>query len=130
MKKFLLSLCFSVLAVFSVAGCVAPDSVADTVGDIPAGITAEQFQDAVKGSCVQFNWVVEEQADGSFYATQTKTKWYAKVHITSDGTTYRISHVESRGLKYDAEKQTIHHHYTLWATNLKQGIDSRLSVAN
>ncbi|MDY6420167.1 MAG: hypothetical protein SPK70_06885 [Succinivibrio dextrinosolvens] len=125
--KALVKIFTCILCAFTLVGCAYKhQQIMTPNGNIPAGLTTKQVQEAIKVGCSSYNWEITRISGTEVEAKMIKTNVGATVRIDFDNSNYSISLVESTGLMQNSSKNEIHSRYNTWVTNLKNAIDTSL----
>ena len=118
------------IVVAGVAGCTA--APIRNVSDAPvvsskANLTADDVKEAIKRAGAGLGWGMRENGPGSIIGTLHLRTHTAVVDIKYDAKSYNITYADSKELKYNADKQTIHRNYNGWIQNLDNAIRTNLA---
>lgn len=91
---------------------------------VPPGLTQEQVHDALLSAVPRRGWIVQEDQPGLLTARLDRRDHSATVDIAYDTTSYRITHRESKNLRFDGTN--IHKNYNGWIMNLNGDIQTEL----
>src|SRR5262245_58196577 len=89
---------------------------------LPPGATLAQVEQAVLTALTSRGWQITTRADGAADAQYARRDFSVTIHVTYSATTYSIHYVESTGLDYNAQRQTIHNNFNRWINNLRVDI--------
>lgn len=89
--------------------------------------TVNEVRDAIARAARQRGWNVAPGKGNELLASiLVRGRHYAEVSITYTAKDYSINYRDSRELKYNAAKNTIHRNYNKWVLNLSRTIKSHL----
>ncbi len=130
MKKILLSL-LMLFAVFSLTGCRT--STILNVPDQPiiansSKITNDDVFKAIVRAGASKGWMIRRVDEHTAIGTLNVRDHQAVVTIKFNPKEYSITYKSSMNLKYNAEKNTIHSNYNGWIQNLRNAINTQLSL--
>ena len=90
--------------------------------------TDQEIRNAIIEGCIAKRWSPVVDDDGVIRATiLVRQEHFAEVEITPTPTTYSITYVSSKNLKYSEKRQSIHRNYNRWIVNLSASINKSLS---
>ena len=126
------SLLSCVLAAALLAGCATNVKVVN-VTDAPVRtnkkpVTMQDVAGAIRTAGTALGWTMLEDGPGKITGTLRLRTHVAVVAVTYDTTKFSINYKDSTNLKYDAEKDTIHHNYNGWIKNLDAAIQRELAA--
>jgi len=81
---------------------------------------------AIRKAGRSLGWKITKIRPGIARGKLYLRKHLAVVDIYYNSRSYSIRYVNSRNLKYNAQKKTIHKNYNSWVQNLERAIDTRL----
>lgn len=90
--------------------------------------SAKEVQTAILNACRARGWTPRLEGSTVVASILVRGKHYAEVAITYDAKKYSINYRDSRDLKYNAEKNTIHRNYNNWVARLSGTIQQNLGV--
>src|SRR5690606_5931810 len=132
LQKILLTLVFLVVA----SPVFAAPKVLDLV-DVPVPLTLEgktltkdQVKAAIIAGARDRTWIPTmhpEKKDTIIASVLVRGKHYAEVEISYSASAYSITYRNSRELKYNPDKGTIHKSYNGWINLLSNSIQVRLN---
>jgi len=87
--------------------------------------TIKEVREGIARAAKQRGWTVAPGKGNELIASiLVRNRHYAEVSITYTTTSYSIKYRDSRELKYNAAKNTIHRNYNRWILNLSKTIKS------
>ena len=101
--------------------------------DLPAAgarnnaLAQTQVRKVILDACQKRNWVAREISPGLISATIETRNHMAQIEIPFSGTRYSIIYKNSRNLKYNSSKNTIHNQYNNWIDYLRKDIEVGLA---
>lgn len=121
------------LLLASCSGNVRPLVNVESAGlNAPRDVTLEQVERAIQLAAAHKNWSVRRIKPGHLEGSVQVRSHVATVDILHDTEQFSIRYKDSRYLKYDSGKNTIHRNYNNWVMLLKQAIircTSRIGTA-
>lgn len=94
-----------------------------------SGYTLDEVRQAIIGACQERGWSPRLENDNEIIASiLVRAVHYAEVSITFDTNHYSIKYRDSRELKYNPQKHTIHRNYNRWIAMLSDSIQRRFSA--
>ena len=102
---------------------VDPDPIA-----VPAGVTAEQVNKAIKAALVGRGWQVSGEQPGKILSTLHLREHMAKIELAYDQKAVTIRYLDSGELLYAEKKgqRVIHRNYLNWVQNVVNDIGRNL----
>lgn len=89
--------------------------------------TVEDVRDGIARGARQRGWnIIPGEGNELIASILVRERHYAEVTITYSKNTYSIRYRDSRQLKYNAARNTIHRNYNSWILNLSNSIKSHL----
>lgn len=119
-----------ILATALLAGCStsAPLLTSTQTLDTHKSFSNQQMQTAIYQSLQRYGWQMDSDDGSSIVAHYNKQERHvAVIRIDYSANSFSIRHQLSRGLNYNAQRNTIHRNYNRWILNLEQDIRSRTS---
>ena len=96
-------------------------------GSRNSAVASSQVRKVILDACKKRGWVAREISPGRISASIETRKHMAQIEIPYSGTRYSIIYQNSRNLKYDASKNTIHNQYNNWIDYLRKDIEVGLA---
>lgn len=93
---------------------------------IMKNISKESVYNAIYRAGLKRGWIMHKVRDGLVEATYARRDFSVTINIIYTSNSYAIRYHDSRGLKYDENKHTIHSNYNNWIVRLKRQIDMEL----
>lgn len=81
----------------------------------------------IKSAALKRGWSIKKVKPGLAEATIYLRSHYAAITIAYNSNGYSIKYKDSKNLKYNKSRNTIHKNYNGWVRNLKRQIDISLS---
>lgn len=120
MKKYLLGLMFALS--FATIGCTSKPILNVTGTPIVGKKSMKEIGETIERTLLTSNWSVDESKPGKITASLKRRSHVAKIQISYTDKSFDINHLESSGLDYDPDSNTIHRNYNRWIANLKQNL--------
>jgi hypothetical protein len=117
-----------------IPAAVARDAPLENPSRIPIAWTGagapslEAVQRAIISGCSVRGWSCQAIKPGQIRAVLHVRRHMAESLIAFDTKEYSITYVDSRELRYNAEKNEIHRKYNLWVTNLIADINKAIAA--
>jgi len=130
LKRFFLLMCLTLvpLQFVQAAEVLNLDDVAVPVKLDGSRHSAKEVQTAIINACRARGWTPRLEGNTIVASILVRGKHYAEVGITYDANKYSIRYRDSRDLKYNAEKNSIHRNYNNWVARLSGTIQQNLGV--
>jgi hypothetical protein len=94
----------------------------------PAQPTLEVIERAIISGCAVRGWQCRAVKPGEIRAVLLVRMHMAESLIRFDTEKYSITYVDSKELRYDPDKKTIHRKYNLWVANLIGDINKSIAA--
>lgn len=132
-RKIFLATCL--LTAFLAVGCTdVPLRNLDNVSIKRADgkpATMADVEKAIQVGAAEKGWNLQDLGPGHLMATHNQTddsgdSFGAVIEIRYTDHDYSLDYKDSHGLKYNPTRHTIHMHYKLWQSNLREAIDQAM----
>ena len=126
MKRLLKLSIMLLLTAFMMSACKSSHIYNVHKHKIDHPMSNEKVYAAIKKAGHSLGWKITSIKPGVARGKLYIRKHLAIVNIYYNSRSYSIRYVNSRNLKYNAKKKTIHKSYNSWIQNLDRSIDARL----
>ena len=89
---------------------------------LPAGATFEQVEQSVLTALTSRGWQIVSRSEGAVEAQYARRDFSVNIRVSYTASTFSVIYLDSVGLRYDPEDQTIHRNYNRWISNLRVDI--------
>lgn len=117
-------------SVLLLAGCgtSAPITVASYSLNSAQNSNQANVQKAIHTSLQHRGWHLQSDNGRQIQARYNKQdRHIVNIQIDYSANSFKIHHLSSQGMNYNAKKNTIHRNYNRWIANLERDISSELS---
>lgn len=96
----------------------------------PQTLTLDDYKNAIIRAGASRGWVFADDGPGAMTGTVVvRGKHTAKVRVVYDEQAFSILYLDSNQLNYDAERKEIHPNYNSWVRNLRNDIQTQVTLA-
>jgi hypothetical protein len=125
------------LSTLVLAGCRAEpvlniqnEPFALTAAADPQTLTLDDYKNAIIRAGAARGWAFSDDGPGAMIGTVVvRGKHTAKVRVLYDEKAFSIVYLDSNQLNYDASRGEIHPNYNSWVRNLRNDIQTQITLA-